>query len=38
MLAGVGVKTGEVETYSFFGKSVLLDAVLVGETCEGVFS
>ena len=28
----------EVETSSFFGKSVLLDAVLVGETCEGVFS
>jgi hypothetical protein len=28
----------EVETCSFFGKSVVPGGVLLGQTCEGVFS
>jgi hypothetical protein len=28
----------EVESSCFFGKSVVLDGVLLGQTCEGVFS
>jgi hypothetical protein len=28
----------KVETSGFFGKSVVLDGVLLGPTCEGVFS
>jgi hypothetical protein len=38
MPVGVGVKAGEVETYGFFGKSVVLDGVFLGQTREGVFS
>jgi len=33
----LAVCTTEVETYVFFGKSVLLDGVLLGQTCEGTF-
>jgi hypothetical protein len=29
---------GEVEIYGFFGKSIVLDGVFLGQTHEGVFS
>lgn len=31
-------KKPEVEIYGFFGKSVMLDNFLVGQTCEDVIS
>ena len=30
--------TVEVETYGFFGKTVVLDGVLLGQAHEGVFA
>ena len=31
-------KIGDIKTYGFFGKSVVLDGVLPGQTSEEVFS
>ena len=38
MPAGIRVNAGKVETYGFFGKSVVLDGVLLGQTHEECFS
>lgn len=35
---GPGEMGSEVEILRFFGKSVLLDGVLLEQMCEGVFS
>lgn len=37
-LSHASKKKPEVEIYGFFGKSVMLDNFLVGQTCEDVIS